>query len=391
MGVQDPPPSACPNLVERVEILVLIPEVDQNDITFRIRARRPASSILLGSARVATPVPELMLRLFLFLRWLYHGYSGGQSGKRFNSAQNILVCADLSLVGPRMHRYSLVTASASISAMLDPATHRSLICLTPFVGFVLQTLYRMHSGTGMIASGKAHDVPLLRKNMNYSLCAATALVAIVSLVSETSEAADVSENDTSGFYLAVAASRVSHDLPTSPIISVPLPVQHLSSDDVDSGYSAGVGYRINRYLAAEVAYAHFGELYVEEQYGSVHLDYGARVRGPTVSVLGSLPLGEQWELFVRGGMLFAETRVSHFAYFRSTSRPRPDREYSDEAFFGGAGVQWKFAPRVAARLEYQRTQELKYDNAESSGGIFDVLDEHENSMNVLSLGIVTQF
>lgn len=222
--------------------------------------------------------------------------------------------------------------------------------------------------------------------MNHCLCAA-ALVAIACLASGTSEAADVSTTDTSGFYLTVAVSRVSHDLPASPIINVELPVQRLSSDDVGTGFSAGVGYRLNRYLAAEVAYADFGRLSVDEQYGGVHLDYAARARGPSVSVLGSLPLGEQWELFVRGGMLFAETRVSHFAFFRSISQPRPDRDYSDEAFFGGAGIQWTFAPRAAARLEYQRTEELKYGTAEPIA-FLSVLEEHGNSMDVLWLGIV---
>jgi opacity protein-like surface antigen len=44
----------------------------------------------------------------------------------------------------------------------------------------------------------------------------------------------------------------------------------------------------------------------------------------------------------------------------------PDRDFSDEVVMAGAGVQWSFAPRWAARLEYQRTDDLKYDNTGES-------------------------
>lgn len=195
-----------------------------------------------------------------------------------------------------------------------------------------------------------------------------------------------------GFYFAATASRVEHDIegypgipiaianlslppvfggirPTpvvpTPIISPNPPYVELARsteiDEVDAGFSATVGYRINRYLAAELSYTDFGEYERIDRYSSApSVRYEIGVGGPSLSVLGSLPLGEQWELFLRGGVLFADQEVSTNVF--STLR----RNYSDEVILAGAGVQWSFAKRWATRLEYQRTDDLQYDNTGES-------------------------
>jgi hypothetical protein len=193
-----------------------------------------------------------------------------------------------------------------------------------------------------------------------------------------------------GFYFAATASRVEQDVEGLPglvifaaspgpifggIISRPPPgggviivnppnaigPTSVEIDDVDTGFSATVGYRINRYLAAELTYTDFGDYERIERYSfGSPVRYELSVTGPSVSVLGSLPLGEQWELFLRGGVLFAdqETSLRIGAVLK--------RSFSDEVVMGGAGVQWSFAPRWAARLEYQRTDDLEYDNTGES-------------------------
>jgi opacity protein-like surface antigen len=158
----------------------------------------------------------------------------------------------------------------------------------------------------------------------------------------------------------------SGDLPINPIFPPPGGVvsigpDSIEVDEVDAGFSGTVGYRINRYLAAELSYTDFGEYELVEHYSFADVTYELGVRGPSVSVLGSLPLGEQWELFLRGGVLFADQKTSV-----RISGSLPDREFSDEVIMAGAGVQWSFAPRWAARLEYQRTDDLQYDNTGES-------------------------
>lgn len=202
-----------------------------------------------------------------------------------------------------------------------------------------------------------------------------------------------------GFYFAASASRVEHDVegrpgvrllvagpapnpgfppvagiitrpPPSgaiPIIPIPNPSliflapDSVEIDDVDTGFSATVGYRINRYFAAELSYTDFGEYELIEHYSFTNVRYELGVRGPSLSVLGSLPLSEEWELLLRGGVLFADQDVS-----MRIAASVPDQDFSDEVLMAGVGVQWSFAPRWAARLEYQRTDDLKYDNTGES-------------------------
>jgi hypothetical protein len=224
-------------------------------------------------------------------------------------------------------------------------------------------------------------------------CAAATFVLFVSLGSEISAAAE------SGFYFAATASRVEHDVegrpgilipvvdltpapvfppgsgffpapiggsidPGVPIIPLPgfIAPDSIEIDDVDTGFSATIGYRINRYLAAELSYTDFGEYELIERYSGVpDIRYELGVSGPSVSVLGTLPLGEQWEVFLRGGVLFADQEAS----LKGTSFSF-GQDFSDEVFMAGAGVQWSFAPRWATRLEYQRTGDMKYGNTGES-------------------------
>jgi hypothetical protein len=229
--------------------------------------------------------------------------------------------------------------------------------------------------------------------MNRSTAGGVVLAALLS-----SGAAAATEP---GFYFGATASRVDHDVegfpgiplvitfgtfppvfggisPIPPVFDIPinpsppyvlLPLS-TEIDEIDAGFSAMVGYRINRYLAAELTYTDFGEYERIDRFGTFASRYQLGVSGPSVSVLGQLPLGEQWELFVRGGVLFADQKVSTEVSLRI------DRDYSDEVVMAGVGVQWSFAPRWAARLEYQRTDDLKYD------------DTGESSIDQASLGVL---
>lgn len=224
--------------------------------------------------------------------------------------------------------------------------------------------------------------------------------AIAAVVSVVSWHAGISEAGEPGFYVGATASRVEYDLDTNTIVTPPIftfipppsggffPLPPVSAiiiggtgnfvalradevhvDDVDGGWSATLGYRINRYVAAEVTYADFGEASLSERYRFATIpelppvpdlirSATVSVSGPSVAVLGSLPLSERWELFLRGGVLFADQEVRS----RSTvgaSTATFSREFSDEVVTAAAGVQWAFAPRWTARLEYQRTDDLE--------------------------------
>ncbi|WP_161965865.1 outer membrane beta-barrel protein [Steroidobacter cummioxidans] len=229
---------------------------------------------------------------------------------------------------------------------------------------------------------------------------------VISLSCEIAEAAD------SGFYIGAAGGRSTQRLdkqagvgpiptatftPPDPLVPgapyprlgeppytfLPFPVDGpayrvllpdgLSADETDVGWNVALGYRVNKYLAAELAYVDSGEASLVEHYRSVPSGSPVAVReitrsytvtssGPAVTVLGSLPLSSQWEVFVRGGVLFAEQEVETRTRAVSGSpivAPQVDRSFSDQVVTVGAGVQWAFLPRWTARLEYQRTDDLQ--------------------------------
>lgn len=151
---------------------------------------------------------------------------------------------------------------------------------------------------------------------------------------------------------------------------VPLLGPDTSVDETDVGWNFALGYRVNKYLAAELSYVDAGEASMVERYSvpptstlpDVLRTYTVNARGPEVSVLGSLPLSERWELFLRGGVLFAKQEVESRTIIESptaTGGQPIKRDFSDEVITVGAGVQWAFLPRWTARLEYQRSDDLQ--------------------------------
>lgn len=141
-------------------------------------------------------------------------------------------------------------------------------------------------------------------------------------------------------------------------------------DDGDLSAGAVLGYRINPYLAAEVSYLDFGSADVAERFTfpspgipflpDLTRDFSVAVSGPALSVLGSLPLGADWSLFLRGGVLFADEKIRFGSFARPSSTT-----YGDKVLLGGVGADWSFAQRWSARIEYQRTGNI--DSNVSSG------------------------
>lgn len=181
-------------------------------------------------------------------------------------------------------------------------------------------------------------------------------------------AAPVLAADT-GFYVGAAlghaeqngsASRGTVFVSRTELIGPLYPDRVDEVDNGDTAWSAVAGYQFTPYLAAEVEYIDMGTVEVSEEYSYVWQDprfgytqgsftrgYTSRITGPAVSVLGSLPLGDGLEVFLRGGVFFAEREVKPLA---GTS--------DSTTWLGGAGVAWTFASRWTVRAEYQLTGNL---------------------------------
>jgi hypothetical protein len=214
------------------------------------------------------------------------------------------------------------------------------------------------------------------------------LVFSVALAGGVAARADAAEP---GFYLSASLGQADEN-PESVGTNVgnSLGIFHVDPqsvriDDGSVAWGVGVGYRINRYVAAEVEYIDFGATDVVEHYSVPNMgpipfpttfdkEYSSTVAGPAMSVLGTLPLGDHVELFVRGGALFASRHIEigGFGTF--------DEKFASTVWIAGAGVGWSFAQHWGVRAEYQLTD--RFDETIVAG---------ETRVKRMSLGVLFRF
>jgi hypothetical protein len=97
------------------------------------------------------------------------------------------------------------------------------------------------------------------------------------------------------------------------IISAPTPLSQSTLGTDQIGWSISGGYRFNQYVNVQAGFVELGELVGQlaiTQGGAtqiVQTQYSAK--GETLAVVGTLPW-RKWELFLKGGVLFADTELS---------------------------------------------------------------------------------
>jgi hypothetical protein len=180
------------------------------------------------------------------------------------------------------------------------------------------------------------------------------------------------ESYKSGFYVGAGLGIAKHDVSKgsadAQIVvgiggwgSFTVERDSIETDEESTGWRGLLGYRINRYVAAELEYLDFGTGEARETY-VFELPFSdepetldrltmADVNGPGVSLRGIVPVGQRVELFVRGGMLFADMKVRAENSFQSF-------DFADRVLYGGLGADWNINPKWSARLEYQRSKDL---------------------------------
>ncbi|HVS23626.1 MAG TPA: outer membrane beta-barrel protein, partial [Gammaproteobacteria bacterium] len=128
-------------------------------------------------------------------------------------------------------------------------------------------------------------------------------------------------------------SELDNDL-LSAIADSGLSAQNFSSqlDDSDTTYDVIVGYRFGAHLAVEGAY---GDLGAAAYTASMILTDGVNIapatisrhfssKGFMVSALGIAPFGSRWEAYGRGGLIYADTKLSVTAVVASSANTSDD-------------------------------------------------------------------
>lgn len=235
-----------------------------------------------------------------------------------------------------------------------------------------------------------------------------AVACAVGLASAPVQAAD------SGFYFGVMGGRADYDLarptpvnlflpdpiPSGGVIGISpnlppflnpgvpayavgayLPAGWLTTDQSEEATAWGLtaGYRIMRYAAVELSYIDLGKL---EQgvpilsfpsgQPSYEIRQQMRTSGPTVSALGTLPIGAGFSLYARAGVIFAEMDAK-----TSTGSFSDDTSFSSQSGLWGAGAQFDWGDHWSLRLDFQRFE-----------GLGDRFEPVEADVDLLTLGVL---
>lgn len=145
-------------------------------------------------------------------------------------------------------------------------------------------------------------------------------------------------------------------------------------DDSDKTWSLNIGYRFNRYVAAEFGYIDLGKVdytnQLELQQAGTPFDFASDLRllshGPFASVIGLFPLGDRFDVHIRGGLYLSDTRerVRAVNLADPTTVISFEAKDSDKDFFGGIGATWNISPSYSVRVEYQHYLDVGGDHTD---------------------------
>ena len=122
-----------------------------------------------------------------------------------------------------------------------------------------------------------------------------------------------------------------------------------------------IGYQFIPQIALEASYTDLGKIryhstnVVSGQFNAF-ADLDGKAKGPTVSVIGALPLTPQWEVYARAGIFFskvtldASVSLSQFAGSTGTS----SQSANSVDPLAGVGLAWKPYKQLKIRAEYTR-------------------------------------
>jgi hypothetical protein len=165
-------------------------------------------------------------------------------------------------------------------------------------------------------------------------------------------------------------------------------------DDSVSVWGAHLGYRWGKFFATEVGYAKLGEasyrLPVAITETVTNVTSGASASGnfigertmqftsagPTISALGMLPLGQYFDLHLRGGIYLADTRVTNRIRdieFNSGNIAHRRVDASQTELFAGIGGAWNINENFVLRAEYQKYLDVGDDEKTGESDI-DVIN-----------------
>ena len=199
------------------------------------------------------------------------------------------------------------------------------------------------------------------------------VLATLGLVTLTAMASPCAMADDSLWYVGgnFGKSKASIDdvKITSSLLSEGFTTTSLGNDNDATGFKLFAGYRFNKFFALEGGYfdlGKFGFTANTTPAGTLHGD--VKFRGLNLDLVGSVPIGDQFSLFVRGGVIDAEAKGAFSGTGAVTViNPSPKKRAVGYKFGGGFGID--FTPAFGMRIEAER---YRMDDAVGNKGDIDL-------------------
>lgn len=214
--------------------------------------------------------------------------------------------------------------------------------------------------------------------MNIKNLAAAALVAAGTLAAVPAYA----QMKWQGFYVGggIGQSKID-DFDTAGINSVVLSRPGVTSaitsvDDKDTGWKVFAGYQVNQNFAVEAGYVNLGKFSTfttVTPFGTVAGEVKME-NNWFGDVLGIVPLGNNFSIFGRIGLVWSETKVSA----SGTIPPAPGtsfgigRKDDDFSWKFGLGLGYDFTPQWGVRGEWERYRVSDGSGGKSDADLFSV-------------------
>jgi OOP family OmpA-OmpF porin len=192
------------------------------------------------------------------------------------------------------------------------------------------------------------------------------LTAAILATSLPAQAAD------SGFYLTAGLGISVNDARQGD-------ADQLAIDLINSGYSSaeveidkaaaagkiGIGYKFNRYLAIDLAYMNLGtfETRVRTTGPSGEITAEDQITGTAFSIIGMLPVSENWSVFGRAGSLKWKETIEIRGC--AVSCILTDMSTKGRDGFIGFGGNWEISERWGLTAEWDAVK-LKYDDGSNA-------------------------
>ena len=185
--------------------------------------------------------------------------------------------------------------------------------------------------------------------MNLKIAAVIAALAVAA----TAPAAYAQDED-AGFYLGGGVGQFNAQI--DDVDEVDSTVDEWDEDD--TAYKFFAGYRLNRFLAFELDYINLGEPSGDVIPG---FNVDASVDGFAPYVVGTIPLGQWFEVYGRLGYFFYDATVG----VEDGLGGRAEFDEESEELVYGAGIGANIGERLNVRLEYERFDFENVDDADA--------------------------